>query len=274
MLQTEQQILRLGVVNFLNATPLIDGIPSISGIELVPKVPSDLVGCLENWEVDVALASSIDYQKSKSELSILPVGVLSSEGETLTVRLCSKIPFDEIKEVHCDTDSHTSVALLQIILQDSYGTSPKITSSDIRNLQESNAWPETILMIGDKVVTSETENVYPLQLDLGDAWFTQTKLPFVFAMWFGESSLDNKLVHRASIVLDRQRRYNAFRIEEVVSEHASKRGWHTDLAFRYLTEHIEYIFTNKHKQSLSLFFDKAFSLGLIETVKPLQFYEV
>ncbi|HIB49918.1 MAG TPA: hypothetical protein EYO40_01285, partial [Phycisphaerales bacterium] len=105
MQQVKQEILRLGVVNFLNASPLIDGIDSVKGINLIHKVPSELVGCLERDEVDLALVSSIDYQISKKEFAILPVGVLSSEGETLTVRLCSRIPFEKITEVHCDIDS-------------------------------------------------------------------------------------------------------------------------------------------------------------------------
>ena len=274
MLQANQQILRLGVVNFLNATPLIDGIASIGGIELVPKVPSDLVGCVDRNNVDIALASSIDYQRCDEALSILPVGVLSSEGETLTVRLCSKKPFASITEVHCDTDSHTSVALLQIILYNEYGITPTITSCDVRVLRESKEWPDTVLMIGDKVVTSANNTEYPLQLDLGEAWFAQTKLPFVFAMWFGKTCLPAELVRRASMVLDRQRRYNAQRIEQVVSEHAGAKGWDTKFAYRYLTEHIEYFFTEKHEESLELFFAQAHARGLLEKVKPLTFFEM
>ena len=120
MQQVKQEILRLGVVNFLNATPLIDGIETTQGINLIQKVPSELVGCLERDEVDFALASSIDYQKSNKDFAILPVGALSSDGETLTVRLCSRIPFEKIAEVYCDIDSHTSIALLQIVLRCHY----------------------------------------------------------------------------------------------------------------------------------------------------------
>ena len=70
------QNIRLGVVNFLNASPMIEGIQAVEGIDVVAKVPSELVGCLERGEVDVALASSIDYQHSSMNLGLLPVGVL------------------------------------------------------------------------------------------------------------------------------------------------------------------------------------------------------
>ena len=68
----------LGVVNFLNTTPLISGLEFVEGVEFVHEVPSELIGCLERHEVDIALASSIDYQRSEIDLRILPVGVLTA----------------------------------------------------------------------------------------------------------------------------------------------------------------------------------------------------
>ncbi len=273
MVHVQQQHLRLGVVNFLNSTPLIDGISTIDGVALVPKVPSELVGCLERGEVDFALASSIDYQRSPKQLSILPVGVLSSEGETLTVRLCSTEPLEKSTEVHCDTDSHTSVALLQIVLRNKYGIVPEIVPCDIRALNSSNtSLPKTVLLIGDKVVTCATEEVFPHQLDLGLAWYEQTGLPFVFATWLGSKDIEASKVQRAHMVLDRQLLRNANRIEQVVSQYAPERGWDVDVAFRYLTKHIQYLFTDAHRQSLELFYDHALSVGALESVKPMRFY--
>ena len=273
MERMQPQELRLGVVNFLNATPLIDGIASLKGVKLIPKVPSELIGCLERNEVDIALASSIDYQRSKKQLKVLPVGVLSSDGETLTVKLCSKRPFEDIKEVHCDVDSHTSIALMQIVLQTKYGVTPKVVACDVRALNSNQEdWPDSVLMIGDKVVTSSTEDVFEYALDLGYEWQEQTGLPFVFATWFGTSDVSCELVRKARIVLDRQRRCNTNRIEQVVSAHAPIRGWDLDTAHRYLTEHIQYTFTDAHKEALELFYTLAHSIGAIEEVRPLRFF--
>jgi chorismate dehydratase len=269
----EQQKLRLGVVNFLNSTPLIDGITVCDGVELIPKVPSELVGCLEQNEVDIALASSIDYQLCNKQLSILPVGVLSSNGETLTVRLCSRNPLDEISEVYCDTDSHTSIVLLQIVMKNKFGIAPKIIPCNIRELIESNVeLPSTILMIGDKVITSESEEIFSYQLDLGSAWHEQTDLPFVFATWFCSEDIDDSVVQRAIMVLDRQLRFNTNRIEQVVSKYSPQRGWDVNVAFRYLTEHIQFSFSEEHRKSLELFYNLAAKIGAIETLKPLRFY--
>ena len=274
MLQTAiKPNVRLGVVNFLNTAPLISGMEFVDGVEFVHEVPSELIGCLERHEVDIALASSIDYQRSEIDLRILPVGVLSSEGETLTVRLCSKKPLEEITEVYCDTDSHTSIALLQIVLKQKYGITPKIIPSDIRSLfQSGTEWPETVLIIGDKVVTSSRESSQPYCLDLGHAWMEQTGLPFVFATWIGPENLDQYLVNRAMMLLDRQRRYNAQRIEQVVSRHSEDRGWNPETALHYLTKHMQYSFTPQHGESLALFFELAASLSLIDAVRPVLYY--
>lgn len=273
MSQLSSKQVRIGVVEFLNAAPMVDGMSSTDGIELVQKVPSELIGCLERNEVDIALASSIDYQRSSAELLILPAGVLSSDGETLTVRLFSRVPLGKITEVYCDTDSHTSIALLQIVLSHAFGITPTITSLDICSLGEvTHDWPETVLIIGDKVVTCNTDSEYPHQLDLGKAWREQTGLPFVFATWLGREDLEDTVVLRVSMLLDRQLRLNTNRIEQVVSANADGRGWDLHLANRYLTRNMQYTFTEEHKKSLLLFFELACSLGLLNQVRPLRFY--
>ena len=262
--------IRIGVVNFLNAAPLIDGIAAVDGIELVPKVPSELIGCLERGEVDVALASSIDYQRSSIDLGVLPVGVLSSDGESLTVQLCSRVPFQQVTRVHCDSDSHASVALLQIILQNLYGINPEIVTTNLQLMNQSDsAWPETVLMIGDKVVTSHCESEYQYTLDLGQAWKEQTGLPFVFATWFGKLDLPKSKIRKVSMLLQRQRLYNEHRIEQVVSLHASDRGWEPTQALQYVTKHMNYQFTDAHHESLLLFYTLAKSCNLLQSVRPL-----
>ncbi|HIB50875.1 MAG TPA: hypothetical protein EYO40_06320 [Phycisphaerales bacterium] len=266
----QDQTIRVGVVNFLNATPLIEGMSAVEGIELVPKVPSDLIGCLERGEVDFALASSIDYQRSSIDLGILPYGVLSSDGYSLTVQLCSRLPFQHVAKVHCDSDSHTSIALLQIILKNKFNISPEIVPTDIRSMKQcSSDWPDTVLIIGDKVVASDCQSEYAFTLDLGEAWKKQTGLPFVFAMWQGRLDCPTSDVKTLSVLLQRQLLYNLHRIEQVVSSHAQSRGWEPSLALQYVTEHMNYQFTDAHEESLELFYALAKSDGIIDKAIPI-----
>ncbi|MDP7005949.1 MAG: menaquinone biosynthesis protein [Phycisphaerales bacterium] len=263
--------IRIGVVNFLNAAPMVDGISAVDGIQVIAKVPSDLIGSLEGNEVDVALASSIDYQQTSIELGILPVGVLSSDGDSLTVQLCSRVPLNNITKVHCDSDSHTSVALLQIMLHELYAIHPEVISTDIRSMDTCDSlWPETVLIIGDKVVTSKCESEFEYTLDLGQAWKQQTGLPFVFAAWFCRMDLSETHVQKISMLLQRQLTFNKQRIEQVVSAHASSRGWDAPLALQYLTKHIQYEFIDAHMESLQLFYSLAKTCGILKEVRQLK----
>ena len=274
MVLQNQVELRIGVVNFFNAAPLIEGISKVDGITLVPKVPSELASCVERGEVDVALASSIDYQTSIENMVIIPAGVLSSDGESLTVKLCSRVPFDQITSVHCDSDSHTSVALMQIILNDIYDAKPNLISLDIHGLGACNEeWPESVLIIGDKVITSCCDTEFSFSLDLGLVWKEHFSLPFVFATWIARADLPESKLNLASMILQRQRTFNEQRIEQVVSMNANAKGWSNDLAMEYVTKHLNYEFSDKHLASLTLFYDLAEKLGLIEDKRAIRLWD-
>jgi chorismate dehydratase len=268
------QKVRLGVVSFLNTVPLIDGLEMIEGISLVPKVPSALIGCLESGEVDLALASSIDYQRSSETLRIMKVGLLSSDGQTLTVRLCSRVPIADVQEVHCDVDSHTSLALLQIVMKDMYRKDITIVPTEIRDLgKNNNDWPESVLMIGDKVVTSANESEYDYELDLGEAWKKETGLPFVFAVWMGKSNIAPEILELASMSLARQLKRNLQCLEQVVSSSATVRGWNPIEALRYVSGTMQYNWSDRHIESLELFFNRAHEIGIIPHARKIQYFD-
>ena len=269
------QQVRLGVVSFLNTVPLIDGLETIEGISLVPKVPSLLIGCLESGEVDLALASSIDFQKTSESLRILKVGLLSSDGHTLTVRLCSRIPIEDVQEVHCDLDSHTSVALLQIVMKDVYEKKIAIVPTEIPKPGDSkNDWPESVLMIGDKVVSSANDSEYEYELDLGEAWKENTGLPFVFAVWMGKSDLHPDIVELAALSLERQLTKNMQCLEHIVATAAEERGWNKKDALQYLGETMQYSWSERHESSLQLFFERASALEIVSNKSKITFFDL
>src|ERR1044071_7774439 len=112
---------RIACVRYLNTVPLIEGLEKLSGVELIPTVPSRIAGMVLAGEADVGLVSLIDAARSRGELTLLPVGMIGCDGPTLTVRLFSSVPLNEVRRVHCDTDSHTSVVLCRVLLKKLYG---------------------------------------------------------------------------------------------------------------------------------------------------------
>ena len=266
---TAQRSIRLGVVSFVNTLPLIDGLEGLAGLEMHYTVPSRLLGTLIDDEVDLALCSSIDYQRSETPLVVVPSGLLGCDGPTLTVRLYSTTPIDRISDVHCDTDSHTSIVLLQILLREMHDVDPRLIDFDPRS--QENQRPEAMLLIGDKVVTdAPPADRYPHQLDLGAAWVQHTDLPFVFALWMARRETDPDLIATAAAILDRQRRHNRERIDLIVHRKAQPRGWPGDLAAAYLKDKLAFELTGTRRAGLELFFDKACEHGLVDRRRPVE----
>lgn len=269
-----QRPARIGVVSFVNALPLIDGLENLADVVLQHSVPSLLLDQVVGGEVDVGLCSSIDYQRAAVPLTIIPAGLLGCDGPTLTVRLYSTKPIQQLQRVYCDTDSHTSVALLSILLRERYHIQPELIEYNAREHVAANRpleWPDAMMLIGDKVVTDSPPAVrYPHQLDLGDEWVRHTGLPFVFALWMARHDADTALLRSAAAVLDRQRRHNRERLDRMVHFKAKSRRWPADLAETYLKSHITYEFTAHRLKGLEMFYAKAHEHGLIPSRRELK----
>ncbi len=265
--------IRLAAVSYLNTTPLIEGVAKLPRVRLTLSAPAGLIDLLESGQAHMALASIIDAARSTHDAVVVPrAGIIGCDGPTLTVRVFSKKPLEQITELHTDADSHTSVALAQIILHDITGSTPTVTPFDTdteaaeREQHPERPWPDALLMIGDKVVTqSPPAAVYPHQLDLGEAWNNATGLPFVYAAWMTlAENADDPAVHLGADLLERQRLHNATRLDWIIERWGRKRGWPMDIARRYLGELLDYDMTDRHREAIELFIRRAEELGLVE----------
>jgi len=270
--QAQRQTVRLGCVSYLNSKPLIHGLdasanPSHPTVRL--DVPAHLLADLESGEVDMALCPVIDYFRATRPLMIVPVGGIGCEGRTMTVRLFSRVPIERITTIHADTDSHTSVALVQVLLHAAHGIRPTVVgfNTRTRDVATHADRPQSMLLIGDKVVTNAPIAVaYPYQLDLGEAWRTLTGLPFVFAVWMARPDAD---LGDAPQTLTRLREANAGRIDEIVRAYAGPLGWPDDLAREYLGRVLHYHIGPRELEAIGRFADLAATLGLIAVPREL-----
>ncbi len=292
---------RIGFVKYLNTLPLVEGLDTCSDLTLIAAAPSSLAPMLRAGEVDLALASVVDLAppalaqhtamsagtpvaraciaSNAAPLALVPSGMIGCDGPTLTVRLFSRVPWPQVQALHADTDSHTSVILARLVLAHRFGlhvrmhgfdahtrsTSPSPTpSTDARH------WPETLLLIGDKVVTdAPPESLYPHQLDLGEAWHDWTGLPFVYAMWMCRAGdMARPEIAAAAALLDRQRRRNTARLGWLIAKHAAPRGWPNGLAARYLGSLLRYEVTDAAREGLARFLSEAAAANLLPAVEP------
>lgn len=257
---------RIGCVSFLNARPLIEGLDDRADLSVRYDVPARLLADLLAGEVDVALCPAIDYQMSDEPLVIVPVGGIACDGPTHTVRLFSRVPFEELTHLHIDTDSHTSVALTRVLLRDLYQVSPKMTP--LVRLAPLRADMEAALLIGDKVVTHAPSDAdFPYQLDLGQAWKDMTGLPFVFAVWMAKPGTE---LGDLPAVLDAQRQLNRTRIRAIVEAQAPRHDWPLELAERYLGHLLRYRIGARELEAMQRFWARAHELGVTPRCRPLQ----
>ena len=274
---------RLGYVKYLNTLPLVEGLEALQGVQMVAAAPAKLGPLLSSGGLDAALASVIDAARSEVPLTLLTCGMIGCDGPTMTVRLFSAVPPARIQSVHADTDSHTSVALVQIILAQMHGIRPAITDYDAREriaLSPSPAstipptdpqWPESLLLIGDKVATDPPPStVYPHQLDLGEEWRKLTGLPFVYAVWMCRSAdADSPRLRAIADLLDRQRRRNLLRLGWIVERFANQRRWPLEQARTYVGSLLRYEIGPRERLAVDRFLADAADLGLAPRHRPV-----
>lgn len=260
---------RIAAVSYLNTTPMIEGLDTWRDAELITAVPSRLADMVLKGDADIGLVSLADYAQADGDLSLLPCGMIGCDGPTLTVRVFSAVPPDQITTLHADTDSHTSVVLAQLILAERFGVRPRVRDFHARerlgSSDDADGWPEAMLLIGDKVVTDSPPAVrYPHQIDLGEAWHDLTGLPFVYAVWMCRTDrADDPAVRTAAALIDRQRRRNAMRLDSLITAEAAKRGWPGDLARQYVGELLRFRVDDRAKEAVDSFLTRAATLGLL-----------
>jgi chorismate dehydratase len=252
---SRRRVLRVGSVSFLNAKPLIYGLDGERELQLKLDVPSRLLGGLLEDRFDVALLPVIDYQRMP-DLRLLTSGGIGCDGPTLTVRIFSPVPVEQIRTLACDTDSHTSVALARVVLSKIYGIHPELVDLTAGVVEGDTA----LLLIGDKVVCEEPQGL-PHQLDLGEAWKRLTGLPFVFAAWIARGGVDlGDLPAR----LEQAKRDGLARLDDIIARHAVPRGWPADVAHRYLAEHLKFDVGADQLRAIRLFHRYATEVGFLD----------
>jgi len=257
---------KLATVSYLNARPLIDGLERETDIEVIRRVPSRLLETLETGHASIALCPVIDFQQSVTALEIVPAGAIGCDGPALTVKLFARRPISEVDEINVDGESHTSVALVGIVMRELYGCAPILRPPGA----DDDETPQSLLLIGDKVITAMPDRtIYPHELDLGAAWKEISGKPFVFATWMtGVGSNLGDLPRR----LDRIRTANREHLAGIAARHAAASGWPEDLAVEYLSRNLRYELGAPELAGIEAFWRRCHEFGIIDELRPMRIY--
>lgn len=279
----------MAAVGFFNASPLVEGLTDVTGLDVFLGPPSSIAPRLATGEADIGLASLADAARAPQPMTLLPVGMIGSDGATTTVKIFSRVAIERIERLHADTDSHTSVILARLLLRARFGRDPEVvplrvnSASTSTNSQpaprlEDSSWASkggandahAILLIGDKVVTNPpSRDAFPHELDLGQAWHDWTGLPMVYATWMCRQAIeDEPRIALAVDLLDRQRRHNAMRLAWIARQRGGEAGWPADRALDYVTTRLKYDVDDRAMAGAQRFLAEAAAAGLLPAWKP------
>ena len=242
---------RIACVPYLNARPLLEGLTH----PVRELVPSALIEEFQGSELDVALLSSIDVI-SMTDPEVVDGVAIGSRGDVHSVILAYEGDLHGIQRVTLDPASHTSNALLQIVLGEFHGIHPEyvhITETDIKN--QPFSLPR--LLIGDPAISfrKRTSGTSVRFLDLGGEWYRHTGLPFVFALWALKKENTNK--KELSQMLRSAKASGLSNLPKIADLDEDP-----DFALHYLSESIRYDLGEEEKGGLTLFTETLQKIGL------------
>jgi chorismate dehydratase len=182
------QILRISAVSYLNSLPFVYGIKNsgfLKNCELSLDVPSVCADKLIGGNADLGLVpvAAIPLIKNARIVSDFCIG---ADGKVQSVLLISRKPLDEIRKVHLDLESRTSVGLAKVLAAEYWKINPQW---ELLSAKMDFNTIEAAVLIGDK--TFSLPEGYTHIYDLAAEWKLFTGLPFVFACWVANKEISS-----------------------------------------------------------------------------------
>lgn len=245
---------KVTVVNYLNSKPFMYGIEQSDlkdKIDFLDEFPALCAESLIQGKTDVALIPAAMILQLKTPHIVSPY-CIGSIGKVQTVCLFSNVPIEEVTDVILDYQSRTSVRLFQILAKEYWKIQPKYHASEpgfSQYIEENTA----AVLIGDRTI--KFFDKYPYIYDLGEIWKLHTELPFVFAAWVANESLDPEFLKdfQAAFELGLQS------IDQIVEDFKSVNNDHFDLE-KYYKTYMDYPLDEDKKIGLELFLTKVAEL--------------
>jgi chorismate dehydratase len=181
--------LRVGSVPYLVGRPLDVGLEREAGIELVRRVPAELVAAIRAGALDVALVSSIELFRVPGYryidgLAVLGVGFVGS------VQVFLRCAIEDVRSLALDPASRAAAALVRVLFERAPGGSrERLPRRAVRMVEvpsgvdpravDADAW----LRIGDPALREHLSETALPWFNPSEEWALRTQLPFAFAVW-------------------------------------------------------------------------------------------
>lgn len=268
--------LKVGRIPFLVCAPFfcdfLDREREMPDVEFIDGAPSEQCLRLKNGTIHLSPASSITFAQKPGAFLLAQNLCTSCSFEVKSVKLFSTCPINELnrKTVRLSAQSMTSVNLLKILLQERFNLRPNYKVGAYEPADEA------CLIIGDLALEENERKRFAYSYDLGSLWQDWQGVPFVFGAWIvSKLALKSDLQQTLQLYMQRTTE-NVQTFSKTLDSSVAKwiKRYPVNLPLEVIRNYfssLDYSFTDERKYSLSLFFEHAKSLKLIEQVPKLEF---
>ena len=242
--------IKISIVNYTNTLPFRWALKKselIDKIDLQEDIPSICAQKLKYRQVDLALVP-VALLNELEEYHLISDFCIGTNGVVDSVKLYSNVPLTEIRTIHLDYQSRTSILLTRILCRDKWKVAPQFVDAKPGYEQTLENFSANVV-IGDR--TFSLNGKYKYEFDLGEEWKKMTGLPFVFAAWVSYQKLDPVFIIEFNSVLKK----GVNNIEQAMKELKNANGLSDELVLNYLTNNISYNFDKSKQEALKLFLE-------------------
>lgn len=241
--------IKVSAVKYANTYPFIYGLTETGfdrKVILTTDHPADCARKLSEGIVDVGLIPVAALPLIQN-YTLISDYCLGAYGKVRTVMLLSNTPFEEIKKVHLDYRSVSSINLVKILARElwkrEFVWNNTRSGFDFLNISHN----EAVVLIGDQCF--EYEKKFRYGIDLAEAWYNFTGLPFAFACWTANRDLDKAFLDEFNLAL----KYGVSNIPAVVDKFGKSGIIRGNDLFTYLNENMDFNLNDEKKKAIKLF---------------------
>jgi chorismate dehydratase len=255
--------LRLGVVSYLNAEPLVYGLAGDPAFALERDLPARVAARLQGGSLDLGMIPAAAY--ADGDYAIVPGVAIASRGPVRSVRLYHRGAVEDVRRVALDTSSRTSVVLARVLLHEILGREVEAVAA-APDLAAMLAAADAAVLIGDPALYDESGTPFT---DLGEEWTRRTGLPFVYAFWAGPAG---RVGGAQTARLQAALADGLANIPRIAAAYDGQGAGRAALNDSYLRANIHYAFGAEEQAGVREFYRRAFDLRLIPRVPELRFH--
>jgi chorismate dehydratase len=271
----------LGYIPYLNCVPFFHNLKAAGfNGRFVPGVPAELNLMLQRGELNVSPSSSFEYARNWRDYLLLPGHSISSIEKVKSVLLFSPVDIAELSgwQIAITGESATSINLLRVIFREFYGIDDIDDAVPSKPIETLIAQRQPALLIGDRALIAANALVDEgMQIfDLGEIWYRQTGLPFVFALWMVSRNTVDAFTSELTALGDQLLQSRHHLMNEPASV-ATALAQDISLNPEEIVEYwntIDYRFEEKHQRGAQLFFSLCQKYHLLSESPELNFLDL